>query len=242
MRFPVLHVSELDSTNSEAARRAGAGEGGPLWITTDRQTVGRGRLGRVWQGGDGNLAATLLLSTNKPPAIAAQIAYVAALAATQMTQAFVPGERVTLKWPNDVLISGAKACGVLVETGAFPGGGLWLAVGIGANLASAPSDTSYPATRFSAHGQNPSVETALSALDSAFGYWLDVWNEKGFEPLRAAWTRHAHGLGQPARASICQETIEGVIAGLDVDGALILRIPQGTVRRITAGDVIFGTA
>ena len=67
MRFPVFHVSELDSTNSEAARRAGEGEGGPLWITTDRQTVGRGRLGRVWQGGDGNLAATLLLSTNKPP-------------------------------------------------------------------------------------------------------------------------------------------------------------------------------
>ena len=130
MRFPVLHVSELDSTNREAARRAGAGEGGPLWITTDRQTVGRRRLGRVWQGGDGNLAATLLLSTNKPPAIAAQIAYVAALAATQMTQAFVPRERVTLKWPNDVLIrpvgswwrlvpSPAGACGwrvVLVPT------------------------------------------------------------------------------------------------------------------------------
>ena len=71
---------------------------------------------------------------------------------------------------------------------------------------------------------------------------METWAEDGFAPLRAAWTEHAHGLGKPARASVGQETVEGIVEGLDADGALLLRAPEGTVRRITAGDVIFGAA
>ena len=240
MHVPVLIFPELDSTNSEAARRARSGEPGPLWITTTTQTAGRGRQGRAWQGGQGNLAATLLLSTHKPPAQAAQVAFVAALAAADMAADFVPSGRVTLKWPNDVLIGGAKACGVLVETGAAEGGGLWLAVGVGANLAGAPDDTPYPATHFGAEGRTPSPEEALEALDAAFAHWLDIWVGQGFEPVRIAWTARAYGLGQTASVALSGEAINGVAQGLDADGALLLRGPEGTVRRITAGDVIFG--
>ena len=236
MRFPVLTFPELDSTNSEAARRAQAGERGPLWITAKSQTAGRGRQGRVWQGGEGNLTATLLLTIQKSPAHAARIAFVAALAAGDLAAAFVAPDLVTLKWPNDVLIEGMKACGVLIETGASPAGGLLLAIGVGANLASAPSDTPYPATSFATHGQTPSPEAALDVLDFAFAYWLETWDGEGFEPIRAAWMARAHGLGQAATVG----DVSGTIEGIDADGALLLRVPAGTVRRITAGDVIFG--
>jgi BirA family biotin operon repressor/biotin-[acetyl-CoA-carboxylase] ligase len=240
MNFPVLTFDELDSTNSEAARRASAGECGPVWLTARRQTAGRGRQGRIWRGASENLAATLLLTTEKPPMLAAQIAFVAALAAADLAAAFTAPAAVTLKWPNDVLVGGAKACGVLVESGAAPGGGLWLAVGVGANLASFPTDTPYPATSFSAHGVKPTPDVALEALDDAFAHWLATWEEQGFEPLRAAWLDRAHGLGQPAFVTLGTEPTTGVIEGMDVDGALLLRVETGTLKRITAGDIIFG--
>lgn len=229
----------MDSTNSEAARLAQAGEAGPLWLTAKCQMAGRGRRGRAWQGDPRNLAATLLLTTAMPPAEAAKTAFVAALAVADMVRAFVPGDLVTLKWPNDVLIGGAKACGVLIETGAAPRGGLWMAIGIGANLAAAPTDTRYPATSLAAHGAAPSPDDALVKLDAAFRRWRDVMETEGFEPIRAAWTGRAHGIGGPCTVSFGDRTITGVNDGLDSDGALLLRV-GAAVQRITAGDVIFG--
>lgn len=241
MHFLVRHFAELDSTNSEAARQAAAGEAGPLWIVAERQTAGRGRRGRVWQGASGNLAATLLLTTDKSPAEAAQVAFVAALAVADMAAAFVNRDLVKLKWPNDLLIGGGKAGGVLIETGAAPGDGLWLAVGVGANLASAPADTPYPATSLAAQGVAARSDEALEALDAAFAHWLAVWKDAGFEPIRAAWTTRAHGLGEPCTVSLGDRAVAGVNDGLDADGALLLRV-GAAVQRITAGDVIFGGA
>lgn len=239
--FPVRHFAELDSTNSEASRLAQAGEAGPLWIVAERQTAGRGRRGRVWQGASGNLAATLLLATDRTPAQAAQTAFIAALALADMAAGFVPADLIRVKWPNDLLVGGAKAGGVLIESGAAPRGGLWLAVGVGANLADAPKDTPYPATSLAAHGPVPSPADALAALDAGFSRWLDVWEAQGFEPLRAAWMGRAHGLGQPCTVSFGDRTVTGTHDGLDADGALLLRV-GAAVQRITAGDVIFGGA
>ena len=83
---PVEAYDELDSTNAEARRRAEAGAGGPVWITAARQTAGRGRRGRAWDTTTGNLAATLLFVTDKPPAEAAQVSFVAALAAADLAE------------------------------------------------------------------------------------------------------------------------------------------------------------
>ena len=111
----ILAFEDIDSTNAEARRLAEGGETGPLWITALRQHAGRGRRGRAWETGDGNLAATYLFTTRKPAAEAAQVSFVAALAVADLIEAFVPDGPVTLKWPNDPLIAGAKAAGILVE-------------------------------------------------------------------------------------------------------------------------------
>ncbi len=241
-QIPVLAFEEINSTNAEARRRAEAGEAGPLWITALRQSAGRGRRGRSWDTGTGNLAATLLMTTDLAPAEAAQISFVAALAVADLARSFLPADLVRLKWPNDLMIGARKAAGILVESGRRPDGRLWLAAGIGVNLAHAPDDVERPATSFAAHlgeAQPPTPLEALSRLSETFAGWLDAWTARGFAAIAEAWTVRAQGLGRSCVAQLGGETVEGVAEGLDVDGALRLRLADGAIRRITAGDVFF---
>lgn len=237
----ILVLEEIDSTNAEARRKAEAGERGPLWITARRQSAGRGRRGRAWETGEGNLAATYLFTTGLRPAQAAQISFVAALAVADMAAALVPASLVSLKWPNDLLVGGLKAAGILVESGALAGGDLWVAVGIGVNLASAPLAADRPATTLADHmrAPPPAPLDALAALAEAIDRWRGVWEQQGFTAIAEAWTVRAHGIGETCVAHLVGESIEGIAEGLDTDGALRLRTADGAVRRITAGDVFF---
>ncbi|NJC42244.1 BirA family biotin operon repressor/biotin-[acetyl-CoA-carboxylase] ligase [Brevundimonas alba] len=244
---PLLLLDQIDSTNAEARRRAEAGETGPLWISARRQTEGRGRRGRAWENGDGNLAATLLLTTRKPPAEAAQVTFIAALAVADLLDGYAPPSLVTIKWPNDVMLAGEKVSGVLVESGAHPAGGLWLAIGVGINLADAPTGTERPATALARHLRGdvtspPSIETAAAHLAKAFAVWLERWQSLGFEPILDAWQARTAGLNGPAVARLGHETVEGRAEGVAPDGALKLRLADGTLRLISAGDVFFGEA
>ncbi len=239
----VLRLETVDSTNAEARRRAEAGEAGPLWITARRQTAGRGRHGRAWETGVGNLAATLLTTTSKPPAEAAEIAFVAALAVADLALAQVPDALVRLKWPNDVLVDGRKVSGVLIESGTRPDGRLWLAVGVGVNLKTAPVAADRPATTLADHLRADvpaplTPDAALETLARAFDRRLAAWEAYGFEPIRSAWTARAE-LGRPCGVRLDRETLEGVAEALEANGALRLRLVDGSVRRITAGDVFF---
>jgi BirA family transcriptional regulator, biotin operon repressor / biotin---[acetyl-CoA-carboxylase] ligase len=243
----VVRLDVVDSTNAEARRRAEAGASGPLWITARRQTAGRGRRGRAWSSEPGNLAATLLTHTARPPAEAAQSTFVAALAVHELISAFVDPALVRIKWPNDVLLAGHKASGILVESGVQATGGLWLAVGIGVNLVQAPEDVERPATAVARHlrsdlARAPDSDAALDLLIQTFSAWQDRWDQLGFAALRDAWTARAQGLGGPAVARLAHETVEGVAEGLADDGALRLRLPDGSLRLISAGDVFFSTA
>ena len=242
---PVLLLDQTDSTNAEARRRAEAGETGPLWIAARRQSAGRGRRGRVWESETGNLFATLLALTRKPPAEAAQVTFLAALAVADLLDRYAPPSLVTIKWPNDVMLSGEKAAGMLVESGAHAAGGLWLAVGIGVNLAHAPSGTERPATALAQHlaagvAAPPSVDVAAHELAEAFAVWMDRWEALGFQPVLDAWRARTPGLDGPAVARLGAETVEGRAEGVESDGALRLRLADGRLRLISAGDVFFG--
>lgn len=244
---PVLLLDQTDSTNAEARRRAETGETGPLWLVARRQTAGRGRRGREWASEDGNLFATLLLVTRKAPAEAAQVTFVAALAIADLLDAYAPPSLVTIKWPNDVMLAGEKASGVLVESGQHPAGGLWLAVGIGVNLAHAPGGTERPATALAQHLRGdvsaaPKVEEAAARLAEAFAVWMARWGMLGFQPILDAWTARTPGLDGPAVARLGHETVEGRAEGVAADGALRLRLGDGSLRLISAGDVFFGEA
>jgi BirA family biotin operon repressor/biotin-[acetyl-CoA-carboxylase] ligase len=244
---PVQLFDELDSTNAEARRRAEAGEVASAWIVARRQTSGRGRRGRSWQSETGNLFATLSHITHKSPAEAAQVTFVAALAVAELLEAFAAPGTVSIKWPNDVLLAGEKAAGILVESGAHTVGGLWLAVGIGVNLAHAPTGTERPATSLAHHlradvAYPPSVDVAVGVLAEAFEAWRARWETLGFQPVLDAWTARTQGLDGPCVARLGHETVSGVAEGVAPDGSLRLRTPDGALRLISAGDVFFGEA
>ena len=247
MTAPVLILDETDSTNAEARRRAEAGEVGPLWITARSQTAGRGRRGRKWESESGNLASTLLLLTRKSPAEAAQLTFAASLAVADLLDRYVPPALVTIKWPNDVLLNGRKTSGILIESGPAPSGGLWLAVGIGVNLSRTPGDTERPATCIAEHLGNgvvspPTIEQAAQALADTFGVWLDRWTTLGFQPILDAWIARTPGLHGPCTARLTNETLTGVADGVEADGSLRLKLLDGSLRIISAGDVFFGEA
>jgi BirA family biotin operon repressor/biotin-[acetyl-CoA-carboxylase] ligase len=182
---------------------------------------------------------------DRPAAEAAQLSFVAALAVRDLAERYVPEALVRLKWPNDVLIAGAKAAGILIESGRHDGGQLWLAVGVGVNLTSAPEGLDYPATSLASHldqgiASAPGQDEALEALSKTFAHWLAVWRSEGFEPLRIAWTASAAGLGARCVARFGDREVTGEAEGLGEDGALVLRLASGELQRITAGDVFFG--
>jgi BirA family transcriptional regulator, biotin operon repressor / biotin---[acetyl-CoA-carboxylase] ligase len=239
-RPPTIAFDEIDSTNAEAHRRIAAGEPGPLWITAARQTCGRGRGGRPWVSERGNLYASYLFSTAVTPAVAAQLGFVAALAVRDTAAGllgFPQARKLALKWPNDLLLEGAKCAGILVESAVLPDGRLAVIIGCGLNLLHCPSGTPYPVTTLGRHGPHAEPREALAALQSRLAHWLAVWEEgRGFEVVRRAWAASA----ERERGLVIADTHKtGRFAGLAPDGALLLATADGAVETIHAGDVQF---
>lgn len=237
------HISfdEIDSTNEEAKRRATAGERGPLWISARTQTAGRGRRGREWVSPAGNLMATLLVAPEANASAAAGLSFVAALAVYDTVSTWIQGPSVRVKWPNDVLVHGRKISGILLEAASTGEAGQlpWLAVGIGINLVYAPAVANYPATFVNDHAEAPDAAEALSVLAMAWDRWFQVWQRQGFEPIRQAWLGAAAGLGQTIEVRLAQESLVGTFETLMPDGSLLLALPSGDKRTITAGEVFF---
>jgi BirA family biotin operon repressor/biotin-[acetyl-CoA-carboxylase] ligase len=235
-------LDEIDSTNEEARRRFRAGEIGPLWIAARRQTAGRGRRGRSWADLSRNLYCSGLYSLKCTPAEAAQLSFAAALAAAEVCEAAVPGHAVKVKWPNDVLIDGQKACGVLLESADAPGQVIQLVIGVGLNVMAAPDIPDSPATSLASLGSDLNAADALERLVERLEHWRGVWAREGFSPIREAWLRRAHGVGQRCVARLTHETLEGVFSDLAADGSLKLELASGETRLISAGDVFFPAA
>jgi BirA family biotin operon repressor/biotin-[acetyl-CoA-carboxylase] ligase len=232
-----LILDETDSTNEEARRRAPAS--GPIWIAARMQTAGRGRQGRAWSAPAGNLSATLLIGRDDAPGDLAKLSFHASLAVADLFARFAPEAEVATKWPNDALLNGKKAAGVLLENfGSGGGRGANLAIGIGINLAHHPdaAQSRWPATSLAAEtGSAPDFEAALDVLASRIDHWLGVGD---FASIRSAWLARATHLGQPIEARLPNETLRGVFEDVDAEGALVLRTRDG-LRRITAADIHF---
>jgi BirA family transcriptional regulator, biotin operon repressor / biotin---[acetyl-CoA-carboxylase] ligase len=235
----VRRYAVLDSTSDEARRLAAAGEEGPLWITAERQTAGRGRRGRSWVSEPGNLFATLLLGCAAPLQQCAQLSFAAALAAGDAVASFAPNTRVTLKWPNDVLLDGRKTAGILLEaTNAAGAKNPSLLIGVGINLTSCPERADLPPTSLAAAtGSAPAPDAVLARLAARWENWFALWQTRGFPALREAWLARAAGLGDKLTAKLGDRELYGVFEDMDQDGALLLRCADGALRRVTAGEV-----
>jgi BirA family biotin operon repressor/biotin-[acetyl-CoA-carboxylase] ligase len=232
--FRLLDYDRLASSNDEAKRlaRDGAAHGTVVWARS--QDAGHGRRGRAWVSPEGNLAVSFILRPDCAPAVAAQLGFVAAVALGDALN--LPALRN--KWPNDLLVDGRKLSGILLESETGAAGTLsWIVVGIGVNILDHPRDMAMPATSLRAVGSfDADAATLLGRLAPALLRRYETWRRDGFAPVRTAWLARAAALGEAIAVRLPHETLNGIFAGLDDNGALILDSAAGP-RRIAAGEI-----
>ncbi|BBD97897.1 biotin--[acetyl-CoA-carboxylase] ligase [Sphingobium amiense] len=215
-----------------ALAERGAPEG--TWLRAGRQTGGRGRMGRLWESPEGNLFCSTLVRTgpNDPPAHT--LALVTANAVHALVAPLCAGQ-ARIKWPNDVLVDGAKIAGILLERT-----GDAVVVGIGVNVTGHPTGLDRPVTSLAAQGASDAdAASLLERLATLFAHWVGIWRAQGLEPVRAHWLLNAHPSGTPMRVSMPDgEAVDGTFDTLDRQGMLILRLANGQSHAIHAGDII----
>lgn len=203
-----------------------------LWLRAERQLAGRGRQGRPWASPEGNLYASTLvrLRSGDPPA--ASLALVTAVALEEVVARLVP-RGAMLKWPNDLLVSGAKLSGILLERA-----GDNVVIGIGVNIACHPDLADRPTTSLAAHGVAITPAAFLDRLAEMLAAWLGIWRGQGLAPIVARWIERAHPVGTALTARLADgTTLDGSFDTMAPDGALVLRLADGSRRVIHAGDV-----
>jgi BirA family transcriptional regulator, biotin operon repressor / biotin---[acetyl-CoA-carboxylase] ligase len=229
-------IAETGSTNTELSARIASGEGAPEgeWLVADRQTAGRGRLGRDWLDGAGNFmgsTAVTLKAGDPPPQT---LALLTGLALHQTVAAFRPGDTLKLKWPNDLMLGGAKLAGILLERV-----GDTVIVGIGVNLATAPQLPDRQTIALADIGATPDRDSFARELVVQFASELQRWRDAGVPALLRRWQAVAHP--ESTRLSVSppgEAAISGRFVGLDDDGNLKLQLADGALRTIHAGDVM----
>jgi BirA family biotin operon repressor/biotin-[acetyl-CoA-carboxylase] ligase len=210
----------------------GIGEG--FWLRAVSQTAGRGRLSRDWVSPPGNLYASTIVRTRPGDPPPATLALVAAVALDEVAVAYAAPDRLALKWPNDLLLDGAKLSGILLERS-----GDAVIAGVGVNLAHHPDGLDRPVTSLAAAGFGaPDPALFVTDLAQAFARWLSRWRQDGIGDIRTRWVERAHPRGTALAVHMPgADPLPGLFDGLDDDGALRLRLADGTTRRIHAGDV-----
>lgn len=231
----------VGSTNALCFERARGGHAGNLWIRAKEQTEGRGRRGREWSSPIGNMFASLLLVDQKPADRIGELPLVAAVAlAEAVDKAAGTLHLVQLKWPNDLLVNGAKLSGILLEAEVLADGRQAVVIGFGVNCISHPPLSLYQATDLRSLGFQVTAERLFEELTSSFSAALGRWRDPGgFAAIRTNWLKRAAHLGKEITVKSAREEITGIFADLDARGHLVLKQDDGRVRTIYAGDVFF---
>lgn len=212
----------------------------PTWIVAERQTAGRGRQGRAWADGAGNLMATLVYRPDAPPAEAAKRSFMAANAVFEALALYLDRNRLSKKWPNDVLLDGGKVAGLLLEASGVGPKVDWLAIGIGVNLVSAPEiEAAFAPVSLTGQGvAAPDPRRLLSEIATNIATEERMWAELGFGRIRRDWLRDAARLGEVITARTAREEVTGTFDSIDEEGNLVLITGAGP-RLISAGEVFF---
>jgi BirA family biotin operon repressor/biotin-[acetyl-CoA-carboxylase] ligase len=236
----IVRLDTVDSTQSVAFALAERGAADRTVVVADQQLAGRGRRGRTWRAPAGtSLLASIVVRPRLPQSLLSTLSLTTAVAVAEALRRVAKVD-ARLKWPNDVLVAGKKVAGILLESRMSGGSSVVTIIGVGINLGQRefPPDLAEGATSIALEtGQAPSRESVLAALLEEFDAWRARLEGEGFGPVREAWRRLSDTLGR----RVTVDTVTGLAADLDTDGALLIDV-AGTLTRVLAGVVSPGDA
>jgi BirA family biotin operon repressor/biotin-[acetyl-CoA-carboxylase] ligase len=232
--------SEISSTNTHAMEMALQGVPEGTVVIAETQTAGKGRLGRKWISPKGNLCFSLILRPDVPLHLG-PITTLMGAAAVASAIRNICGIEAAIKWPNDILISGKKVCGLLTEMSAEQDRIRHIVLGIGVDVnmepGILPSDIRATTTTLASEtGQTINrtslLREILRELDSRYQVFL-----KNPRDVLKEWEKFNMTIGSRVTVSGAGETLHGLARGIDGEGRLVIRLDDGTVRTVAAGDV-----
>jgi BirA family biotin operon repressor/biotin-[acetyl-CoA-carboxylase] ligase len=224
---------ELGSTSDHcvAAAKSGAPEG--LAVQALRQTAGRGSRGRAWQAPEGNLNLSVLLRPSRSASESGLFSLLTGVAVAEALEA-LGAPPTMLKWPNDILLNGEKLAGILIDAAPRDQKIDWLVIGIGINLAQAPSIPGRATTSLAVHGLQISPQAAAAAMLESLSRWHDASGEN----IQKSWLAQGHKIGTSIEIQGATPRI-GTFAGLSPSGELLLAA-NDRIERISTGDILLG--
>ncbi len=209
-------------------------------IVADTQLSGRGRLGNGWQGDTGNVFFNMVTQLDIPMQQWSQLSLVIALALSDViSNVLDTAAKVQIKWPNDILVNGAKIAGVLLETIHTHTPKPKLSMGIGVNIVSSPPIDGYPTCYIRQFGGTISATDTIPMIVNRYTHWLQAWHKNGMASIVSLWLARAWGMGNTIRVRTPQKHIHGVFVGLSPSGELLLQTTSGNIT-VNAGEVVFG--
>lgn len=240
----VSYYDKVVSTNPEAKELAGKGAPEGTLVVAEEQTGGRGRLGRGWFSPYAmGIWCSLILRPEVHPTEAPPVTMLAAVALARAIKDST-GVAAGIKWPNDLLLKGKKICGILTEMSAEMDRVNYLVVGMGINVNTLefPEELKEIATSLRAEaGTFFSRRLLLQKMLLEFENLYKLWLAEGFKPVLEEWKERCVTLNCPVRMTSARETLEGWAEDVDDTGALLLRLPDGSLKQILAGEVSLRT-
>jgi BirA family transcriptional regulator, biotin operon repressor / biotin---[acetyl-CoA-carboxylase] ligase len=254
LTYELYNHQSIDSTNDEAKRLIASGCKSNFIITAKEQTKGRGRDGRVWSSGAGNLYMSLALcnpiccahrhpeldsgSKRGADKILNQVqdddnktdfCFISGLALAQS----IGTQNLFLKWPNDLILNDKKLAGILIESISN-----YLIIGIGVNVAVSPEDINRPATNLLKEGINIPPEKLLKNIIKNFEKYYILWKTQGFEPIRKLWLERAYRLNQEIGFNYKGVLISGIFKDIDDRGNIIIKDSTDAMYKFEIGEVL----
>lgn len=237
----ILYLDEVDSTNTAAKKAAENGAVHGTLVVSERQTGGKGRRGRAWDSPRGTgIFMTLILRPNMAPVHASMLTLVAALAVADGIRECTGAESL-IKWPNDIVMSGKKICGILTEMSADPDCINYVAVGIGinVNMEEFPEEIrGVAASIFTETGKKTKRSLLISAVMAAFERYYEVFMKTtDMRGLLEDYNGKLANCGRTVRVLDPAGEYSGTAIGIDREGELLVEMEDTTVRRVLSGEV-----
>lgn len=230
---------ELTSTNTVLKEFARKGTPSGAVCLCETQSAGRGRLDRSWSSPEGRgIWMSVLLRPALSPESMPLVTFCAALAMAETVRSQT-GLDARIKWPNDLVITGRKVCGVLLEAGFDASGTMFVVVGTGLNVrrGAYPPELAERAVALEELCQPPSRSVLIAGYLNALEAAVEAVERDGLAGISARYRELSCTLGREVQVFSPAETFTGVAADIDEGGALLVRTEQGELRQVLAGDV-----